>query len=120
MAADGEAEQGATVDGLDDLLSPHGGAVDVGFIHPDVEALFAKIVHQPVHLLLILARIADEYVLVHCALLSFAYLFDKRLILGIILIIHDEKIEFEVEWQRVVFVSLLSKFHEFVESNFDN
>ena len=90
------------------------------FIHPDVEALFAKIAHQPVHLLLILARIADEYVLVHCALLSFAYLFDKRLILGIILIIHDEKIEFEVEWQRVVFVSLLSKFHEFVESNFDN
>jgi hypothetical protein len=58
------------MDGLDDFLGPHGGPVNVGFIHPDSEPFCTQILHHPNHLLLILSRITDENVRVQIALLA--------------------------------------------------
>ena len=71
VLADGKDEQVAFVNGLDDFLGPHGGAVDVGFIHPDAQPLFAKILHQPNHLLLVLTRVTYKNVRVQCGLFAF-------------------------------------------------
>ena len=118
MTANGENEKGATVDGLDNLLGPHRGTVDIGFIHPDFEPLFSKIAHQLEHLLLILARIADEYVRTQRVLFAFPDFFDERLVLGVICIITDEEMGFKVERQYIVFECLLRQLHEFIKSNF--
>ena len=79
VAADGEDEDGAGTDGLDDFLGPHGGAVDVGFVHPDGHALRAQVLNHLDDLLLVLPRVADKNVRCHRELiLPFLIFLDER------------------------------------------
>lgn len=65
MSADGENEDGAGADGFDDFLGPHGGAVDVGLVHPDGHSLSTEVLDQLDDLLLVLPRVTDENVRCH-------------------------------------------------------
>ena len=65
VAADGEDEDRGGTNGLDDFLGPHGGAVDVGFVHPDGHALLAQVLNQLDDLLLVLPRVTDKNVRAH-------------------------------------------------------
>ena len=115
MLADCEDEQVALVDGLDDFLGPHGGAVDVGFIHPDAKSLFAQILHQANHLLLVLPRVTNENVRVQRGLFAFFDSLGKRLHLGIILEINAENIEFYSEIHTAVIERLIGKPDKFIK-----
>ena len=79
VPTDSKDEQLAFMDSLDDFLGPHSGTVNVGFIHPDGKPLFAQILHQSNHLMLILTRVTDEYVWIQILLLPSPNFFDKRL-----------------------------------------
>ncbi len=65
VSADGEDEDGGGADCLDDFLGPHGGAVDVGLVHPDGHALLAQVLNQLDDLLLVLPRVTDKNVRAH-------------------------------------------------------
>ena len=117
MTADGEDEQIALVNGLDDFLGPHGGAVDAGFIHPDAQPLFAQILHQPNHLLLVLPRVTNENVRVQGGLFAFFDSLGERLHLGMILVLAAKETRYDSEIQSFVIKRLVGKSNEFIKLN---
>ena len=52
-------------DGLNDLLGPYGGTVNIGFVHPYVEPLAPEIIHEFNHLLLVFTGVTDKNIRAH-------------------------------------------------------
>ena len=65
VGGDGEDEDIAVVDGADDFLAPHGGALDAGFVDPYGDASLTEARHQVLNALPIGRAVADEYFLCH-------------------------------------------------------
>ena len=120
VLADGKDEQVALVDSVDNFLGPHGGAVDVGFIHPDAQFLFAQILHQPNHLLLVLSRVANKNVRVQGRLFAFFDSLVERFHLGVIPIFAAKETRYDSEIESLFIESFVGKSDEFIKLNLND